>query len=99
MAQIESNQKHESHRNHNETVYWCRQWKLLAIELSHTFLRTKLNMSKQYRIEIQLGKNWYHVDTFTRQVDALHHIKENSGERYPMRIVRVVKTVVFEEKK
>lgn len=55
-------------------------------------------MSKEYRVEVKFGKTWVHVDKYTRQTDALHHIKENSGERYPMRIVRVVKTVVFEEK-
>lgn len=56
-------------------------------------------MSKKYYVEVKFGnKTWIRVIDFTRQVDALHHIKENSGERYPMRIVRVVKTVVFEEK-
>lgn len=55
-------------------------------------------MSKVYIVEIKFGKAWIHVDKYTRHTDALHHVKENSGERYPMRIVRVVKTVVFEEK-
>lgn len=56
-------------------------------------------MSKEYRVEVQFGKTWIHVDRFNRHTDALHHIKEHSGERYPMRIVRIVKTIVFEEKK
>jgi len=56
-------------------------------------------MSKLYRVEIQLTKKaWICVDTFVRHTDALNYVRENAGERYPMRIVRVVKTVVFEEK-
>lgn len=55
-------------------------------------------MSKQYQVQVQFGKTWVTVSTNTRQTDALHYIKENSGETYPMRIVRVVKTVVFEGK-
>lgn len=55
-------------------------------------------MSKEYRVEVKLGKTWIYIDKFTRHTDALHHIKENSGEKYPMRILRIVKTVVFEEK-
>jgi hypothetical protein len=30
FAQLASNQKHERHKNHQETFYWCRQWRLLA---------------------------------------------------------------------
>jgi hypothetical protein len=56
-------------------------------------------MSKLYRIEVQFGKSWITVKTETRQVDALAYIKEHSGEKHPYRIVRVVKTIVFEETK
>lgn len=56
-------------------------------------------MSKIFRVEVKFGNTWVTRQSFTRQVDALHYIKENSGERYPMRIVRVIKTVVFEERK
>jgi hypothetical protein len=56
-------------------------------------------MSKFYYVEIKLGTKWTLVDTFTRQTDALHHVKENSGEKYPMRIVRVVRTIVFDGEK
>ncbi len=55
-------------------------------------------MSKFYYIEVKFGTKWQVVKTETRHTDALHYVKENSGERYPMRIVRVVRTVVFEEK-
>lgn len=55
-------------------------------------------MSKQYKVEIKFGATWVNVLTVNRQTDALHYIKENSGERYPMRIVRIVKTIVFQEK-
>lgn len=56
-------------------------------------------MAKQYEIQAKFGKTWVILEKVTRQNDALHYVKENSGERYPMRIVRVVKTVVFEESK
>jgi hypothetical protein len=56
-------------------------------------------MSKIYRVEVKFGASWVCVDTMTRHTDALHYVKEKSGENYPMRIVRIVKTVVFEEKK
>lgn len=56
-------------------------------------------MSTKYRVEIKFGKGWTHIETFDRQTDALNYIKVNSGETYPMRIVRVVKTVVFAENK
>ncbi len=57
-------------------------------------------MSKKYNVEISLTKNkWICVDTFTRHTDALHCVRERVGDNYPMRIVRIVKTIVFEEKK
>lgn len=56
-------------------------------------------MAKEYRVEVKFGATWINVDKFSRHTDALHYIKEKSGERYPMRIVRIVKTIVFEEKK
>jgi hypothetical protein len=56
-------------------------------------------MTKEYRVEVKFGATWVHVDKFTRQTDALHYIKENSGEKYPMRIVRITRAIVFEEKK
>lgn len=55
-------------------------------------------MSKQYEVQVQFGKTWAIVAKYTRQTDALHYVKEHSGETYPMRIVRIVKTVVFEGK-
>ena len=56
-------------------------------------------MATKYNIEIKFGAKWIPVDSMNRHTDALHYIKMNSGETYPMRIVRIVKTVVFEEKK
>lgn len=56
-------------------------------------------MSKNYYIEIKLGAKWILKASFKRHVDALHYVKENCGERYPMRIIRSVRTVVFGESK
>lgn len=59
-------------------------------------------MSKRYYVELQFGRNnnsWATISGHNRQTDAMDYIRINSGERYPMRIVRVIKTVVFEESK
>ena len=57
-------------------------------------------MNKHYYVEIKLSPNkWILKSSFTRHTDALHYVKENCGERYPMRIVRVVRTVVFNGEK
>ena len=68
-------------------------------ELFGKLLQLFVIMSKKYLIEVKFGTKWAIIESFDRQTDALHHIKQNSGEKYPMRIVRVVKTVVFEETK
>jgi hypothetical protein len=56
-------------------------------------------VSKFYYVEIKFGTRWTLVETHTRQTDALQYVKDNSGEKYPMRIVRVVRTVVFDGSK
>jgi len=56
-------------------------------------------MTKMYYVEVKFGnKNWHLIKSFTRHTDALHYVKENSREKYPMRVVRVVRAIVFEEK-
>lgn len=56
-------------------------------------------MSKKFEIQAQFGKSWVTVKTEPFHKDALEYITRASGTKYPFRIVRVVKTVVFEEKK
>lgn len=57
-------------------------------------------MNKQYYIEVKLdSKKWTLLHTATQHKDALQYVKENPSRNYPIRIVRVVRTVVFEEKK
>lgn len=56
-------------------------------------------MSKYFNVEIKLGGKWILKEVFTRQVDALHYVKENAGERYPFRIIRVIRNVVFDGEK
>lgn len=29
---VESNKKHERHRNYRETVYWCDQWRITCLK-------------------------------------------------------------------
>lgn len=54
---------------------------------------------KNYYVEIKLGAKWILKASFKRHTDALHFVKENSGERYPMRVIRCVRTVVFDGSK
>ena len=54
---------------------------------------------KQYYVEIKLGARWRLMASFTRHTDALHFVKENAGERYPLRVIRVVRTIVFDGSK
>lgn len=56
-------------------------------------------MMKNYYVEIKLGKKWILKASFARHTDALHYVKENAGEHYPMRIIRSVRTVVFDGEK
>jgi len=55
---------------------------------------------KYYEVQIKFEKEWFTLEVFKKQVEALHHVKVRVSEndRYPMRIVRVDKTVVFEGK-
>jgi hypothetical protein len=54
---------------------------------------------KHFYVEVKLGNKWILQRVFTRHTDALHFVKENSGERYPIRVVRVVRTIVFDGSK
>lgn len=56
-------------------------------------------MSKHYQVQAQFGKSWITVKTEQFHKDALDYIAKAKSARYPFRIVRVVKTVIFEEKK
>ena len=57
-----------------------------------------MKMIKFYYVEVKVGNKWLLLQTFTKHTDALHNVKERSGEeRYPMRIVRVVRTIIFSE--
>lgn len=57
-------------------------------------------MGKEYYVEARLHTNrWTLLKTERRQTDALQYVKDHAGEKYPMRIVRVTRTVVFEDGK
>lgn len=52
----------------------------------------------RYEIQAKFGKQWILLETKDRHSDALHYVKEHVGETYKMRVVRVVRTVVLEDK-
>jgi uncharacterized protein YbdZ (MbtH family) len=56
-------------------------------------------MTKFYYIETKLGAKWRLVHTERRQTEALQYVKDHAGEKYPMRIVRVIRTIVFDGSK
>ena len=56
-------------------------------------------LSKKFQVQCQFGKTWITVKSEKYHRNALDYIRKISGAKYPFRIVRVVKTVVFEEKK
>ena len=59
-------------------------------------------MTKLYNVEVKLNSNrWTLQKVFTRHTDALHYVKENSvvSNRYPFRVIRVTRTVVFDGEK
>jgi hypothetical protein len=56
-------------------------------------------MIKDYYLEIWLNTRWHLVDTFKNHREALENIAERAGDRYPMRLVKVTRTIVFGEGK
>lgn len=57
-------------------------------------------MSKYYNVEVKAGAKWHLLHVATRHTDALHWCMKHNTEhtKYPMRIVRVVRTTVFEDR-
>ena len=54
----------------------------------------------RYNIEVQfINKKWEYVNQTLRLRYAYDYIARRNSHDYPFRIVRVVKTIVFREKK
>ena len=59
-------------------------------------------MSKYYYVEVKFHKDrWTLMDTYTRQTDAMAHVENETklGNKYPLRVVRVERTIVFDGSK
>lgn len=60
-------------------------------------------MSKYYYVEVKLKENrWTLLDTHTKQSDApMHQVADETklGNKYPMRVVKVERTIVFDGSK
>lgn len=58
-------------------------------------------MTRNYYIEVKLGTRWTLLHSTKRHVDALHYLKEHHKEynKYPVRIIREVRTIVFDGSK
>jgi hypothetical protein len=57
---------------------------------------------KYYTVEVKFAKDrWTLLTTKNRQTDAMHYVKEHFPDisKYPIRILRVTRTVVMELKK
>jgi hypothetical protein len=56
-------------------------------------------LSKKFQVQARFGKTWIIIKSEQNYKDALDYVRKASSVEYPYRIVRVVKTVMFEEKK
>jgi len=56
-------------------------------------------MSKSYQVQAQFGKTWVIIKSEPHYKDALDYIAKAKSAKYPFRVVRVVKTIVFSEEK
>jgi hypothetical protein len=54
-------------------------------------------MTKDYYVEVKLNsKRWTLISTYKRHKDALDYVASRKPDKYPLRIVRITRTVVFE---
>ena len=53
---------------------------------------------KLYIVEGKLGSKWFEVRRYGRHTDALHYIKEHGGGKYQLRLLRITKEIIFDEK-
>lgn len=58
-------------------------------------------MIKDYYVEAKFGniKKWHLIKSFKTHKAALEYVSNGAPVRYPLRVVRVVRTVVFGESK
>jgi hypothetical protein len=57
-------------------------------------------MTKDYYVEAKFNKTrWTLVKAFKNHKDALEYVKDAGAVKYPLRVVRVVRTVIFGESK
>ena len=56
-------------------------------------------MRKIYQVEVKLGPKWVLQASYSKQLDALHYIKEHPTIKYPRRIVRIIRTITYNEEK
>lgn len=57
-------------------------------------------INKRYQVEISLSKGtWTLIESMTRHKEALEYVRGSLGERYPVRIVRVTRAIVFQDNK
>jgi hypothetical protein len=57
-------------------------------------------MTKDYYVEAKFGKTrWTLVKHYKTHKDALEYVKDAGAVKYPLRVVRVVRTVIFGESK
>lgn len=53
-------------------------------------------MTKDYYVEAKFGKKWTLIKTYKRHKEALEYVANAKATKYPFRIVRITRTVVFE---
>ncbi len=53
--------------------------------------------AKHFQIEAKLGRQWAFITNKPTLAEAYEYLSTRAGYKYPYRVVRVVRTVVFEE--
>ena len=54
--------------------------------------------TRYYTVDIKFTTRWEHLKKYRTLADAMGYIRNIKEHKYPLRVQRVVKTTLFEEK-
>jgi hypothetical protein len=52
-------------------------------------------MTRYYSIEVKFGNTWRSIKIEKTQSDAMYYVSKGEQTKYPYRIVKVIRTIVF----
>jgi len=68
----------------------------MAIDILFIYLLNDMP-ARKYHIECRFGKKWEFIATKLTMEEAYKYIADARSHRYPFRVVRVVRTIIFKE--